>query len=121
MPVDLERLRRIVETEVLPFVHSATIMRQKLRVVLMDSSYIDFWWSTQIPRRYAYHWERRHIDGTIYRYDNMPHPQWRGVKSFPKHFYAGERQTILESTIATDPEQALRQFLGFAGSKITTS
>jgi hypothetical protein len=71
---DLERLRRIAETEFLALVRATTILRDKLRVVLVDDSYIDFWWSSQIPGRYAHHWERRHVDGTIYRHDNMPHP-----------------------------------------------
>ena len=62
---DLERLRQIAETEFLALVGSTTIIRDRLRVVLRDSSYIDFWWSTQISGRYAFHWERRHIDGTI--------------------------------------------------------
>jgi hypothetical protein len=93
-------------------------MRDKLRVVLMDSSYIDFWWSTQIAGRYAHHWERRHVDGTMYRHDNMPHPQWQRVASFPKHFHVEGQPHVVESTIADDPEQAVRQFLAFAASKI---
>lgn len=116
---DLERLRRIAETEFLTLVRSTVIIRDKLRVVLVDSSYIDFWWSTQISGRYAHHWERRHIDGTIYRHDNMPHPQWQGVASFPKHFHSKDQQTVMESTLATDPEQTVRQFLTFAAGKIT--
>jgi hypothetical protein len=39
---DLERLRRIAETEFLTLVRSTTILRDKLRVVLVDGSYIDF-------------------------------------------------------------------------------
>lgn len=116
---DLERLRRIVETEVLSVVRSTTIVRDKLRVVLADDSYIDFWWSTQIPGRYARHWERRHVDGTIYRHDNMPHPQWQRVDPFPKHFHSEDQQKVTESTMADDPEQAVRQFLAFAANKIT--
>ena len=116
---DLERLRRIAETEFLALVRSTTILRDKLRVILVDGSYIDFWWSTQLPGRYAHHWERRHVDGTIYRHDNMPHPQWQGMSSFPKHFHFGDQQTVVESALAADPEQALRQFLTFAGSRIT--
>ena|SRR5919198_1485387 len=118
---DLERLRRIAETEFLALVRATTILRDKLRVVLVDDSYIDFWWSSQIPGRYAHHWERRHVDGTIYRHDNMPHPQWRGVSSYPKHFHAGDQQTVLESGLAADPEQALRQFLTFARSKLSAA
>jgi hypothetical protein len=82
--------------------------------VLIDGSFIDFWWSTQIPGRYAHHWERRHVDGTIYRHDNMPHPQWQSVTSFPKHFHAGDQQTVHDSTLPSEPEQALRAFLQFA-------
>jgi hypothetical protein len=52
---DLERLRWIAEAEFLALVRSTTVVRDKLRVVLNDGSYIDFWWSTQIPGRYAYH------------------------------------------------------------------
>jgi hypothetical protein len=115
---DLDRLRRIAETEFLAVVRSTTIIRDKLRVVLVDGSYIDFWWSTQISGRYAHHWERRHVDGTIYRHDNMPHPQWQRVASFPKHFHSADQQSVTESTLSDDPEQAVRQFLGFAASKI---
>jgi len=115
---DLERLRGIAEIEFVALVQSTAIVRDKLRVMLVDSSYIDFWWSTQLPGRYAHHWERRHVDGTIYRHDNMPHPQWQGVTSFPKHFYAEDQQCVIESVIANDPEQAVRQFLEFAARRI---
>ena len=115
---DLERLRRIAETEFLEIVRTTAIIRNKLRVVLVAGSYIDFWWSSQIPGRYAHHWERRHVDGTIYRHDNMPHPQWQRVNSFPKHFHMGDQETVTESNIEDDPEQSLIQFLKFAKSRI---
>jgi hypothetical protein len=116
---DLERFRGIAETEFLTLVRSTAILRDKPRVVLVDGSYIDFWWSTQIPGRYAHHRERRHIDGSIYRHDNMLHPQWQRVGSFPKRFHLGNQQTVVESALAADPEEALRQFLTFAGNKTT--
>lgn len=115
---DLERLRSIAEAEFPALVRSTAILRDKLRVVLSDSSYIDFWWSTQIPGRYAHHWERRHVDGTVYRHDNMPHPQWRDVASFPKHFHIEEQTRVSESVMADDPASAIRQFLTFATRKI---
>jgi hypothetical protein len=37
---------------------------------LVDGSYLDVWFSRKFPGRYAYHWERRHVDGSIYRHDN---------------------------------------------------
>jgi hypothetical protein len=45
-------------------------------------------------------------------------PKGRGVPSFPKHFHAGDQDTVLDSTLTADPEQALREFLLFAASKI---
>jgi ABC-type transporter lipoprotein component MlaA len=49
----------------------------------------------------------------------MPHPRRQGVASFPKHFNFGDQQTVMESTLTADPEQAVRQFLAFAAGKIT--
>ena len=40
---DLDRLRRIAETEFLSLVQSTALVRDKLRVVLIDGSFIDFW------------------------------------------------------------------------------
>ncbi len=115
---DLERLGRLAETEFLEIVLSTTITEEKLRVVLVDGSYIDFWWSGQIQGRYAYHWERGQIDGTIYRHDNIPHLQWQAVSSFPKHFHAGAQHTVVGSEISDNPEQGLREFLHFAAGII---
>ena len=115
---DLLTLGRLAEAEFFEIVQSTSIVENKLRVVLIDSSYIDFWWSEEISGRFAYHWERVRIDGTIYRHDNIPHLQWRIVASFPKHFHAGAQQTVTESEISEDPEQGLRQFLQFAARVI---
>lgn len=112
--VDLRRLRRIAEEDFSDIVESANIVRDKLRVLLYDGSYIDFWWSTQIPGRFAYHWERTHIDGKIYRHDNMPHSKWASIQTFPQHFHRGSEQEVIESRLSPDPEEGLRQFLEFA-------
>ena len=111
---DLERLRRIAEAEFLDIISAATVFRNRLRIVLLDDSYIDFWWSRRIRGRFAYHWERRYVDGTIYRHDNAPHALWQSVDSFPKHFHSGSQQTVTVSDIPDDPEQGLRHFLEFA-------
>ena len=115
---DLESLGRLAEVEFLQIVQSTAIIENKLRVALIDGSYIDFWWSEEIPGRYAYHWERRRIDGTVYRHDNIPHIQWRAVRSFPKHFHAGSQRAVIESDMPDDPDEGLRQFLTFAKSMI---
>lgn len=53
---DLAGLGRTAEREFLEVVNFAAVIGNKLRVEMLDGSYIDFWWSTQIPGRYAYHW-----------------------------------------------------------------
>jgi hypothetical protein len=83
--VDLAPLARVSIKEFTDIVVATTIMRNKLRVLLDDGSFVDFWWSAKIAGRFAHHWERTHIDGTIYRHDNMPRPRWQFVASFPQH------------------------------------
>ena len=85
----------------------------KLRLTLIDSSLIDIFLSSS--GRYSYHWERRHIDGTIYRHDNAPHERWRRIETFPKHFHnsAEADENCEPSYIADQPEEALRGFLRF--------
>lgn len=80
---DLLRLGRLAEAEFFEIVQSTAIVENKLRVALIDGSYIDFWWSEEISGRLAYHWERTLIDGTVYRHDNIPHVRWHTVASFP--------------------------------------
>lgn len=115
---DLEALGRLAGEEFFEIVLSAFIIRGKLRVTLTDGSYIDFWWSRRTPGNFAYHWERGHVDETIFRHDNIPHIRWRVVASYPKHFHAGAQQAVIESDISEEPEQGLRQFLQFAAEMI---
>ena len=118
---DLEQLARLAESEFPAIVSATVIFRNKLRVVLLDGSYIDFWWSRRFPGRFAYHWERSliDVDGTVYRHDNIPHLHWRTVVSFPKHFHAGSQQTVIESSISDGPEHGLREFLQFAARMLS--
>ena len=116
--VNLRQLGLIAESEFADIVQTTEIIRDKLRVLLNDGSYIDFWWSGKIQGRFAHHWERTHIDGTIYRHDNMPHPRWQYVATFPQHFHDGSPNKVTESYLPTEPEEALRQFLEFARALI---
>ena len=43
----------------------------KMRVIFVDGDFLDIYWSP--TGRYSLHYERRHIDGTIYRLNNAPH------------------------------------------------
>lgn len=90
----------------------------KLRLTVIDGSLIDIFLSSS--GRYSYHWERRPVDGTIYRHDNAPHAQWRHIETFPKHFHnSSEAADNCEAShIAEQPEEALRGFLRFIEKKL---
>ena len=111
---DLSILRRRAGSLFPDIVTSTALVGNKLRIELIDGSYIDFWWSFQFPGRYAYHWERTHIDGTIYRHDNIPHLKWQSVATFPKHFHLRNRLTVVDSNISDEPQDAISEFLEFA-------
>jgi hypothetical protein len=82
----LRKLANIAEIEFADVVIGWDIAEGKLRLYIADKSFLDIWFSRQIKGRYAYHWERRHVDGTIYRWDNAKHNVWKNVKTFPHHF-----------------------------------
>lgn len=92
----------------------------KLRIFITDDSFIDIWFSEKRKGIYAYHWERRMVDGTIYRHDNLPDRGARNLETFPKHFHEGSEENIRESSISDDPEQAVRQFLTFVRESLRT-
>jgi len=119
--IDFKSLQRIAEDDFVDIVQSTAVMRSKLRVLLRDGSYIDFWWSLVIAGRFAYHWERTHVDGTIYRHDNMPDPDASAVETFPQHFHNGTPGVIAESRISPRPQEWMRQFLQFARERLSSS
>ena len=90
----------------------------KVRVVFVDSSFLDVYWSSS--GRYSLHYERRHIDGTVYRHDNAPHEKHRHIKTFPKHFHRGSEDRVEESYLPEDPIKAVEHFLRFILDLIRT-
>jgi hypothetical protein len=112
----LVALKRIIDTEYADVSTDSVIFRGKLRVFVVDDSFIDVWFSLKIPGRFSYHWERRHIDGTMYRHDNFPDTNWRRVSTYPKHFHNGSQYIVEESCIDENPLVGLHQFMDFARS-----
>jgi hypothetical protein len=114
MIVDLKKLKEISEIEFWDIVGDAIITDiNELRIILIDGSFVDVWYSLKLYGRYSYHWERMHIDGTIHRHDNAPHNKWNYVKTFPKHFHNGSENEVTESNISEEPEKGLRAFLHY--------
>ena len=81
----------------------------KVRVLFTDGSFLDIYWSPS--GRYSLHYERRHIDGTLYRHDNAPHEKHRHIKTFPRHYHEGSEDNVRESHLPSDPVEAVREFL----------
>lgn len=120
--VDVERLRGIAEVEFADIVAEAFIPDiNELRLVLIEGSFVDVWFSLKLQGRYSFHWERRAIDGKIYRHDNAPHKRWQSVATFPRHFHDGSEFDVSESHISELPEEALREFLAFVRGKMGAS
>lgn len=115
MIVDLDKLRDIAEIEFADIVTDVIFTDiNELRIIFVDGSFLDVWYSLKLEGRYSYHWERRLVNGSIYRHDNAPHMRWENVSTYPKHFHNGTEENLIPSDIPNDPELALRQVLSFA-------
>jgi len=119
--VDVKKLKDIAEIEFNEIVLSVDVTDiNELRITLRENSFIEVWFSLKLEGRYSFHWERKAIDGTIYRHDNVPHRRWRNIETFPKHFHDSSEanEDCKESNISDDPEEALREILEFVIEKL---
>lgn len=91
---------------------------EKLRLFLTDGSTIDLWLSRKLPDRFGFHWERRHINNTFYRYDNFPNTAWRGVATYPRHFHNGSQNAVEAAPFADDLETGFREFMSFVRANV---
>lgn len=87
-------------------IFTTTHRAQKLRLSLIDSSFVDIW--VTLDGRYSYHW---HFVDKIYRHDNAPHEQWNFISTFPKHCHDGKERNVIESDIPDKYQDAIRFFL----------
>ena len=112
--VHLETLAEIALLEFPNIVNSCKLLEGKLRLHLVDESYLDFWWSWKHKGKFAYHWERRAVDCYVFRHDNIPDARWKHVKTFTKHFHNGSETSAQESNAPEKPLEGLRFMLMFA-------
>lgn len=117
---DLEQIKRVIDVEYYDVLGNigSEICHGKLRAFFFDGSYIDVWLSTKIPGRFSFHWERRHIDSTLYRHDNFPDLRWKDILTFPKHFHEGSQENVKDSLLDDDPVKGVRQFMNFIKQKL---
>jgi len=96
MIVNVQSLKDIAEIEFSDIVEDVIVDLNELRIMLVDGSYIDAWFSLTLKGKYSYHWERKFIDDSIYRHDNAPHLRWKDIPTFPKHFHNGSEDIIMK-------------------------
>jgi len=113
------RLARLAASDFADIVNGTSIIEGKLRLFLKDRSFIDIWLSVKKKGVYAYHWERRDVDRTIYRHNNLPDREARKLKTYPRHFHNRTEKNIVESNLSDKPEEALRTILEFARKVVT--
>lgn len=88
---------------------------ESCKVYFSDGSFLEVWLGlNKDPMdRFAFHWERRHMNGLVFRHDNAPHASWSGVSTFPKHFHNGSEDEVVDSGIPDEPLDAFRYFMDF--------
>ena len=118
--IDTDLLCEIAETEFSDIVVETLVPDlNELRIILIDSSFLDVWFSLKLVGRYSYHWERRALDGRVYRHDNAPHKRWQSISTYPRHFHNGSEMEVIESDISEIPTDALREMLTFVRAKLS--
>ena len=116
------RFARIAETEFTEIVIATQDLGHKLRIYLIDKSFIDFFYTTQTrSKRFSIHWERSHIDKTIYRLDNMPDKKWKKISTYPTHFHFKSHNNVKVPPFESKPkglENTFRNFLNFVNKSL---
>jgi len=112
------RLARIAEEEFPDIIEHAEIKRDRLRLHIVDGSFLDVWFSRRIPCRYALHWERRHLDDTVYRWDNAAHRVLKGLETFPHHFHEGAQHSVCPFKPKETMEDTLRAILEYVRQRV---
>jgi hypothetical protein len=108
------QLTKIALGDFTDIVDGTKVVEGKLRILLKDESFIDIWISVKKEGVYAYYWERRNVDGKIFRYNNLPDREAKRLQTYPKHFHDGTEKNVVESNLSDNPEEALRIILEFA-------
>lgn len=119
MDKDLKEASKIIENQFLDIVQDILLpSEEKLRLILKDESFIDIRISQKAKNRFDFHWERGHIDKTIFRYDNFPDTRFKKLKTFPYHFHFQKENKVVESNFRKSLPSALIDFMKFVRNKM---
>jgi hypothetical protein len=116
----IEDIKRIAEVEFSDIVKSTVRVGYKVRIVLINESFIDVYLSQKLTDKFGFHWECMDESGTFYRYDNFPDKNWLSVSTFPHHFHKGSQDSVEASPFPSTPIEGFRAFMEFIKNKIET-
>ena len=119
--LDIEDIKRIAEVEFSDIVKTTQRIDYKLRITLINNSFIDVTLSQKLPDKFGFHWECMDVKGSIYRYDNFPDKRWQTVTTFPHHFHNGSQDTVEASPFPLTMLEGFRAFMNFVRNKLTTA
>lgn len=109
-------LKRLAEVEFANIVKDTFFIAYKIRIILIDNSFIDVHLSQKIPDKFSFHWECISRTDSFYRYDNFPDKKWENVSTYPYHFHKGPH--VVASPFPLKPVDGFRAFMEFVRKKI---
>jgi len=118
MKNDINDLKRIAEIEFASIIKDTFFIGYKLRIILIDDSFVDVNLSTKLPDRFGYHWESKLGSNEIYRYDNFPDKNWKYVDTYPCHFHNGSQENVVSSQFPATIIEGFRAFMVFIQNKM---
>ena len=62
---DLDDLKRVAEVEFADIVRTSIRIDYKMRIILINGSFIDVFLSEKLPNKFGFHWECMDESGTI--------------------------------------------------------
>lgn len=115
---EIEDIKRIAEVEFTDIVSDTLQIDYKLRIILINKSFIDVNLSKKLPDKFGFHWECRDEVRTIYRYDNFPDKNWQSLSSYPYHFQNGSQDNVEASPFPLTVVEGFRAFMEFIRDKL---
>lgn len=114
----IDDLRKIAEIEFADIVKETLIVDYKLRIFLIDNSFIDVSLSHRLPDKFGFHWETMNHPNTIFRYDNFPDKKWSHIPTYPYHFHNGSQENVEAPPFPLYVIEGFRAFLEFVKGKM---
>jgi hypothetical protein len=116
--ITIHELKRIAEIQYHHIVKSSIITNFKLRLFLVDESFIDINLSMKDKDKFGFHWETLNPKNEIFRYDNFPDSNCRKFETFPNHFHCGSQENVINSPFPKDILPAFHSFMLFVSEEI---